>query len=99
VMEMPCGGLRCCRDARDPLRLRSGQAFDCAAASLREAAAPLRMTNLLALSGTTKEAAENVVREEQRPQGLQAPADSDALRGAEAPLFHGDAHFQFFPNL
>jgi hypothetical protein len=30
--------------ARDPLRLRSGQAFDCVAGSLREPATSLRMT-------------------------------------------------------
>jgi len=56
------------------------------------------MTNLLALSGTTKEAAEKSSARNSA-QGLKAHADSDALRGAEAPLFHGDAHFQFFPNL
>jgi hypothetical protein len=37
-------GPRWCTRAWGPLRLRSGQAFDCVAASLRETVTPLRMT-------------------------------------------------------
>jgi len=39
-------GRKLFRTARDPLRLRSGQAFGCVVASLREPTTSLRMTNL-----------------------------------------------------
>jgi hypothetical protein len=56
--------------------------------------------NAVKVSGTAEEVARKIAIDTNATTGAEARADFGALRGAEAPLFHGIAHNrEFFRNL
>ena len=85
-------------DARNQLR---SMVFDHAAGffKARDFGRGWRCAHAEMIDPAVKQAAENSLRTQNAPTGAKARVDLWALRGAEAPLFHGGACiFELFPQ-
>ena len=90
-----------CWTCRGPFGFAQGRLFDYVAASLREAATPLRMTFQKQAFYRSDKWLRHPRGEHRRTvPGAEARIDSADLRGPEGPLFHGDPHIrEFFRSL